>query len=193
MVKKPKISLHQTKFDQFFIELAAFIAQRKSKDGSTKVGAVIVGIDQKPLSFGWNGFPRGVDDTKILRHKRPAKYRFTEHAERNAIYNAQCSLKGATLYTNYEPIPCTDCTRAIIQSGITTIVGPPFPFPGKGLHWTDDFRASVEMLREARIETRTVSLSPTPSDVMGILYPGGVEKSEETDDNVVPFSPIKER
>lgn len=155
-------------WDKYYIDMADFIS-KKSKDRSTKVGCVIVGPDNEVRSIGYNGFPRRVNDGKDSRHDRPAKYRYTEHAERNAIYNAArvgIPLKDCTLYLNWEPCPCTDCTRAIIQSGITKIVGPDKPFGKPGAHdWQEDFQFSGEMLDEAEIERVTYinySDHPTP-------------------------------
>lgn len=142
-------------WDEYYILMAEFVAN-KSKDRSTKVGAIIVGPDNEVRSTGYNGFPRDINDELDERHERPAKYEYTEHAERNAIYNAArvgVSLKGCTLYLNWEPCPCTDCTRAIIQSGIKRIIGPDRVFGKPGTHWQDNFKASKEMLEEANIET----------------------------------------
>lgn len=147
-----------TSWDEHFINMAELIA-KKSKDRSTQVGCVIVGPDNEVRSTGYNGFPRGVDDDKAERHDRPAKYNYTEHAERNAIYNAArvgVPLKGCKLYLNFEPCPCADCTRAIIQSGIVAIVGPAKPFPGKGQLWKESMKDSKEMLEEAGIKLETV-------------------------------------
>src|SRR5690242_7044614 len=111
-----------TKWDQRFMELAKLIATW-SKDRSTKVGCVVVGTDNEVRSIGFNGFPRGVDDDVEERHERPAKYAWTEHAERNAIYSAVrvgISLKGCTMYLPW--FPCMDCARALIQSGIAELV-----------------------------------------------------------------------
>lgn len=146
-------------WDEYYINMAEFISQ-KSKDRSTKVGCVIVGPDNEVRSTGYNGFPRGVDDSKDERHDRPVKYDYTEHAERNAIYNAArvgIPLKGCTLYLNWEPCPCTDCTRAVIQSGIVRIIGPDKPFGKPGSKdWQDDFQRSAEMLDEVGIERVTL-------------------------------------
>ena len=57
------------------------------------------------------------------RRDRPLKYLWTEHAERNAFYNAArsgISLNGCILYVNSLP-PCCDCARGIIQTGIIEI------------------------------------------------------------------------
>lgn len=143
---------------EHFIDMAELIA-KKSKDRSTKVGCVIVGPDNEVRSTGYNGFPRGVADEEDARHDRPVKYDFMEHAERNAIYNAArvgIPTKDCTLYLNYEPCPCSDCTRAIIQSGIRRVIGPSRPFPGKGEHWKENMANSGIMLQEAGIETEEI-------------------------------------
>lgn len=104
-----------------FLRLAQHIAQL-SDDKSTKVGCIIV-KDDIVVSTGYNGFPR-----KIIsypeRHLRPAKYMWTEHAERNAIFNAArlgIALDGCSLFIASDPMwgpSCADCARAVIQSGI---------------------------------------------------------------------------
>jgi len=125
-----------TEKHQLWIDLAERISQ-ESKDRSTKVGCVIVSPDNTILSTGWNGFPRGVDDDDDAKHERPAKYDWTEHAERNAIYNAAregIRLRGATAYLNYTPYAiCTHCVRALSQSGIVRFVGPNKQFGGTGI------------------------------------------------------------
>lgn len=146
----------QERWDRFFIEMAMFVA-KKSKDPSTKVGCVLVGEHNQVLSVGYNGFPRGVggdDDPNGKRWERPIKYQFVEHAERNAIYNAArsgVSLDGAKAYLNWEPVPCADCTRGLIQSGICEIIGPSIPFPSANFDLGQD-SVPVKMLREAAIE-----------------------------------------
>jgi dCMP deaminase len=154
-----------SKWAERFIQMAEFVAQW-SKDPSTKCGAVIVGDDNEVLATGFNGFPRGVVETQpsLLegeeelheeRWERPAKYEWVEHAERNAIYNAArtgTSVRGATMYLNYAVECCSDCTRAIIQSGISKVVGPnrPFPGKGKGTHY-DKLGANKVMMEEAGV------------------------------------------
>lgn len=145
-------------WDRKFLDQAALVASW-SKDASTKVGAVIVGPDNEVRSQGYNGFPRGVQDDVKERNERPAKYLFTEHAERNAIYNAvraNIPIKGCRLYLNYSPCPCADCARAIIQSGIVEVIGNDVPFPGKGEQWEASIAASKAMCDEAHVKWRIV-------------------------------------
>lgn len=153
----------------YFIKMAHLVAS-KSKDKSTNVGAVIVGPDNEIRSTGYNNFPRGINDDVEERHGRPQKYEWTEHAERNAIYNAArigVPVKGCTMYFNYEPSPCADCARGIIQSGINKIVGPNIPFPGKGrgTHY-DQCETNISMLIESGVFIVTVD-NITEKDIKG--------------------------
>jgi dCMP deaminase len=142
----------QETWDDYFIRMAMLVAS-KSKDRSTKVGVVIVGRDHEVRSTGYNGFPRGVDDAVEHRHERPAKYKWTEHGERNAIYNAArvgIPVRDCTIYLPWGPAPCTDCARAIIQAGITRVVTTDKVFPGKG-DWSEDLLVALAMLLEAGV------------------------------------------
>ena len=99
-----------------------------SKDSSSKVGVVIVGDNNRLLSIGYNGLPRGCNDRVDMnpgRHEsgNPEKYLWYEHAERNAIYNAAAegiALRGATMFA--PNAACCDCARAVVQSGIGRFV-----------------------------------------------------------------------
>ncbi len=110
------------KWDERWLCMAELVASW-SKDMSRKVGAVIVDDRKVVLSIGYNGFPRGVDDTIEHRHKKGLKYQYTAHAEANAIANAAANgtrLLGSTIYITLPP--CADCARLIIQSGISKVV-----------------------------------------------------------------------
>jgi dCMP deaminase len=137
------------KWDERFMAMAVMVGTW-SKDRSRGVGCVIVGGKREVRAIGYNGFPRGIDDTDDLRHERPAKYLWTEHAERNAIYNAArigVRLEGCTAYVPW--FPCTDCARSLIQAGINELVAyePDFDDP----KWGDDFQIARRMLYEAKV------------------------------------------
>ncbi len=142
------------KWHNRFMELAELV-KTWSKDPSTKVGAVVVGPDREIRSTGYNGLVRGVDDNKSERMERPTKYDFFEHAERNAVYNAcliGATLKGCVIYVT--SMPCPDCARAIIQSGIKMVVTrrlEPDPAAPTGT-WRDKLVYSEEMFREAGVK-----------------------------------------
>lgn len=142
------------KWDARFLRLAREVASW-SKDRSTRVGAVIVAEDKTPSSYGYNGFPRGIDDDAAERHARPDKYDWTEHAERNAIYNAtrtgQTLLKN-TIYVTH--VPCPDCARAIIQVGIKRVVVDQASKKDADFQqrWDDKGQFSERMFKEAQVE-----------------------------------------
>jgi dCMP deaminase len=137
-------------WDNKFIELSNLVASW-SKDTNTKVGAVIVDEDNIVLSMGYNGFPRGCDDSIECRYEKPHKYLYTEHAERNALYHAArhgVSLKGCSIYVTM--FCCSDCARGIIQSGIKRVVAPTPDVDHE--KWGEHFKAAIRMLEEAKVE-----------------------------------------
>jgi len=151
----PEQPYQPTSWDRRWIELVHLVSSW-SKDRSTKVGSVVVDDRNTLVSMGWNGFPRGIDDSVEARHARPAKYEWTEHAERNAIYNAAATganIRGCTMYLAW--FPCADCARAIIQSGITKVicVEPDWN------HQKFDFKVSREMLEEAGVTLHYFNLT----------------------------------
>ena len=146
-------------WDARFMALARHIGDW-SKDRSTKVGCVIVGPDNDIRATGFNGFPRNVRDDVDARHLRPAKYRWTEHAERNAIYNA--ARAGTAFATSNVSCPRSvmDCARAIVQSGLGELIAvrPDFDHPT----WGDDFRLAVSraLFEEAGVRLRWYEAGP---------------------------------
>jgi len=98
----------------------AKVAARRSKDPSTKVGAVAVRPDLTHASQGYNGFPRGVLDTEERLTNREIKYELVVHAETNALLTAKEPLVGYTLYCTFPP--CVRCATSIIQAGIARVV-----------------------------------------------------------------------
>jgi dCMP deaminase len=125
----------------------------KSKDRYTQIGAVVVGSDNQIVSTGYNSFPRGIDDSIDERQERPEKYYRFEHAERNSLYNAALigvSTKGCTMYLTCG-IPCSDCARGIINSGIKKIVCERVG-GAVGNLWDEHAKRSIEMFNEAGVK-----------------------------------------
>jgi dCMP deaminase len=108
-------------WDQFYLDLARFVAERRSKDPSTKVGAVIVRPDKTVVSMGFNGFARGLPDFPELYADRDFKIATVVHAEENAILTARERLRGCTIYVSSLP-PCAHCASLIIQAGLARVV-----------------------------------------------------------------------
>lgn len=144
-------------WDKYFLEMSEVVSKR-SKDRSTKIGCVLVGPDNEVRSTGYNSFVRGVDDDKPERHERPEKYLWTEHAERNAIYNAaRCGTptKGSRMYVL--ALPCMDCARGIIQAGVTEVIIPSHDHdPDFVARWADSWKRTEEMFEEAGVKVRQV-------------------------------------
>jgi dCMP deaminase len=104
----------------------ALAAASKSKDPSTKVGAVILDADSNLLASGWNGFARGVKDSEERLCHRPTKYRLMVHAEMNAVLASARTgrrLDGATIVVS-SLFPCEACASAIVQAGIKLVIAP---------------------------------------------------------------------
>lgn len=111
-------------WDEYFMGVSILSGMR-SKDPSTQVGACIVSKDNKILSMGYNGFPSGCSDDEFPWDKtgedNETKYPYVTHSELNAILNYRGgSLEGAKIYVSL--FPCNECAKAIIQSGIKTLV-----------------------------------------------------------------------
>lgn len=155
-----------TKWDRYWLEDAAYVA-RKSKDPSTLVGAVIVSNDNIKLSEGYNGFPRGIEDTHERLHDRDMKLKLVVHGEMNAVLNAVrvgTSLRGSILYVvaldaktgdMWGGPPCTRCTVECIQAGITEYVS--YPLRDAPSRWHDDCKFAGALLLEAGLHYREVS------------------------------------
>lgn len=142
-----------------FMKDALFKAYNHSKDDSTKVGALILGKDTYEVrSSGYNGMPRGCDDSNVLRHQRPEKYLWFEHAERNAIYNAArvgTPLKESILVVTLTP--CMDCARAIVQSGIEGVVSLSATRKDLEMRWQGHFDKTDELFSEVGLWHESVS------------------------------------
>ena len=113
-------------WDEYFMGVAHLSGMR-SKDPNTQVGACIVSPDNKILSMGYNGFPKGCSDDVFPWERENAeddtetKYPYVTHSELNAILNYRGgSLEGTKLYVSL--FPCNECAKAIIQAGIKKIV-----------------------------------------------------------------------
>lgn len=104
----------------------AKLAAGMSKDPRHKVGCVIIKPFLKhPVGTGYNGFPRGIDDSPERYADRELKLQMVLHAEVNAILDAGNDCRGAVLYCT--TIPCPQCAALIIQSGIVHVIALEHP------------------------------------------------------------------
>lgn len=137
------------KWDMRFLELAGVIAGW-SKDPKCKVGAVIVDQYNRDVSYGFNGFPRGISDSADRFIDQEQKLKTILHAETNAIILANTSLEGCTIYTT--PLPtCAHCASMIVQVGITRVVCWELG-EGEKQKWQDSCEISKKFYKEAGVE-----------------------------------------
>ena len=112
-------------WDEYFMGVALLSAMR-SKDPNTQVGACIVNDDNRIVSVGYNGFPKGCSDEEFpwercADSENDTKYPFVVHAELNAILNSNgIGVKGSRIYVAL--FPCNECAKAIIQAGIKEVI-----------------------------------------------------------------------
>lgn len=143
------------KWDRRFLELATIVSGW-SKDPSTKVGAVIVDPLRRIVGTGYNGFPRGVDDFEERYFDREVKYKLVVHAELNAILTAGDRAVGSTIYVVPafgSPPLCSNCAKAVIQSGIVRVVGyKPNVDQATMERWKEELDAAELMCYEAGVE-----------------------------------------
>lgn len=132
-----------------FVELAKTISSW-SKDPSTKVGAVIFDPDKRIVSVGYNGFPKNIPDDPEKYLNREVKYQMVVHAEINAILFAQRNLKDCSIAT-WPFISCSNCTSAIIQTGINRIVSNKIP-ETLVERWGKSCEISLEMYKQANVD-----------------------------------------
>ena len=132
-----------------FLIIAHAVAQL-SKDKATKVGAVAIGGAGEIRAMGYNGFPRGFNDDVAARHERPEKYVWTEHAERNLIYNAArvgTPLDGCILVVT--PLfCCVDCARGVVQAGFKAVVAKADNNP----RWVESNKQAMALFEECGVE-----------------------------------------
>lgn len=136
-------------WDHKFFELAKHISTW-SKDPGTKVGAVIVGVDNDQFSFGYNGFVRGADDSILSFADRETKLRNTVHAEMNAILNSSrngMSTKKCKIYTTFPP--CFNCALGIIQAGISAVFTTPICLESR---WAEQMNEAKNLLCSRGVE-----------------------------------------
>lgn len=136
----------------------ALTASLRSKDPSTQVGAYIVSQDNKPLSIGYNGLTKGMDDNtfnwdsigEVTGDIYTTKNFWVAHAEANAILNYKGNLEGSTIYVTL--FPCNECAKLIIQAGIKKVVYL------RDYNKSDLVRITKEMFDAANVEYEKYNL-----------------------------------
>ncbi len=144
-----------------FLRIAREVS-KWSKDPSTKIGAVAVGPDRNIIATGYNGFPKGIEDTEERLNNRELKYSLVVHAEMNCVYNANLngvSLRSSTIYIYGLPC-CSDCAKALIQCQVIEVV---YTAPKKVPRWQESSKLAMDMFREANIPVEYIPMDEVDS------------------------------
>ena len=110
-------------WDEYFMGIAIFTSLR-SKDPSSKVGAVIVNEQNHIVGTGYNGFIAGVDEDLFSWEREgewiETKYPYVVHAEANAILSSTTNdLRNCRIYATL--FPCNECAKQIAQKKIREV------------------------------------------------------------------------
>lgn len=145
-----------------YLNLAGHIATW-SKDPSSKIGCVAVDIETgRILAQGYNGFPRGIEDSEERLNERETKYKYVVHAEKNCVYNAclnGVSLKGCAIYVSGLPV-CAECAKALIQVGVSKVFATYNATPEALERWKESTETTKAMFAECGIEYTLVDFKP---------------------------------
>jgi len=155
-----------SKLEKFYA-LSCYHAELFSKDPNTKVAAMVIDKNYNILSVGYNGLPRGFEETQE-RWSKPTKYQYVVHAEANAICTAArngAKLDGGSIVSTL--FPCDQCARLIIQSGLRKVVTVR---PEENSSWLQSFEYSKEMFDECGVEIEYVNeISHSFSETLALL------------------------
>lgn len=109
-------------WDDYFMKIAHAVSERSTCDRAF-VGCVLV-LDKRILTTGFNGSPMGQPHCDEVGHLLVDGHCVrTIHAETNAIIQAALhgvSTRNCTCYVTH--FPCINCTKALINAGITRLV-----------------------------------------------------------------------
>lgn len=168
VIKMPKRNDYIS-WDEYFMGIS-LLSSMRSKDPSTQVGACIVSDDNRIMSVGYNGLPRGCSDDEFpwerkAENQNDTKYPFVCHAELNAILNAGGkNLSGSRIFVAL--FPCNECAKAIIQCGIKEVI-----YISDKYADTDNVIASKRMLTSAGIKLtqfeseKSIKISFAPEEI----------------------------
>jgi dCMP deaminase len=131
------VMMSRPNWDEYFMSIVDATALRASCDRGKS--AAVITKDNRILSAGYVGNPSGTEHCDNVGHSfkyiteenenRTTTFHegrhcvSTVHAEANAICNAArngVAVKGATIYCTM--MPCYNCAKLIIQSGIIRVV-----------------------------------------------------------------------
>lgn len=115
-----------------------------------QVGALIV-KDRMIISDGYNGTPSGFEN--CCEDEDGQTHWYVLHAEANAILKLAASTqsaKEATLYLTMSP--CKDCSKLILQSGISKVVFMQSYSDDEGISFLENHKIKILQIDESVLE-----------------------------------------
>ena len=123
----------------------------RSRDPSTKCGAVIIRPDKTLAGEGYNGFPRRMEDRAEWWNNRDKKYPRVIHAEMNALHHTYERLDGYHLYCTGPS--CSKCAPHVAARGLTAVFWPKQEEQGDFRNrWSEDLTLSLQIFAECGVE-----------------------------------------
>lgn len=137
-----------SKFIKTYMKISKDIISDLSYCKRLKVGSLLLTVNNEVL-IGYNGTPSGFDNVCELPGQNVTDP-ITLHGEANAMSKAEqstLSLKNGTLFVTN--VPCIECAKRIIQSGV------------KRVFYLDDYRLTdgLELLTDLRSGVQVIKLN----------------------------------
>lgn len=138
--------------DQTLLDTARVMARRGTC--SRRQVGVVIALDDRVCSTGFNGAPRGMthcvhpsDERSENDAPTAPTCSWAVHAEANAVAFAArfgIALDGATLYTTLSP--CVVCAQLVVNAGITRVVCAVRYRDATGINLLGEAGVAVEIL-----------------------------------------------
>ncbi|MEP2531219.1 deaminase [Shimia sp.] len=158
--------VEQSQDDSCIIDSLVHLMQQ-SDDPDRQVAAIIFDKNGVKVSAEANGLvtPQSPKDGDRVSRVGNLKYFWLEHAERRAIFSAlrsQIDLDGGRIYVSL--FPCAECARAIVQSGIRSVVAPEIQEDDN--RHLQSMTIAKEIFEEVGVEILIIALPNHPSSVL---------------------------
>lgn len=134
------------KFIKTYMKIAKEVISDLSYCKRLKVGSLLLTVNNEML-IGYNGSPSGFDNVCELPGQDVTDPR-TLHGEANAMSKAEqstLSIKNGTLFVTN--VPCIECAKRIIQSGIKRVFYLEDYRLTDGLELLTDLRSGVQVIK----------------------------------------------
>lgn len=151
-----KIQITNDKKHVQYLKLAYEYAAQNSPDISTTTAAVIYDLKKKEvISIDSNHFSKGCELTPEEQKDRPKKLKAMIHAEPASIHKAARYGKatdGSIMYMYW--VPCNECAKSIVDSGITTLIGHKQMIERTPEDWEPSLDKALDTLKKGGVKVQ---------------------------------------